>query len=298
MQTQASSQVRHRGLAVSVTLVALAVAPAVMPAGSPLAPSVAEAAVTSYRTTTSYVGGGTSVNVRSAPQLTVGNPDNTVYRLPTGAQLSIECQLVGGKLGFSQYSENRTWNRLSDGRYIHDVVTTSPGGPRSALADGGYVAWSSTIPRCASAPSSVRDRAVQAALATVGHRLATDTGDAGYFSAADWGPAPYGEWSGDCVKLPVAAYLKAGAGRIPSGGTAAQMYTNYRNAGLIRSGAAPAGALVFWPNIAAGYGHVALALGDGRVVSTDGMDYANRPNHIVGISHYGASAGWALPPGV
>lgn len=259
--------------------------------------STADAAVTNYVTTTAYVGGGTTVNVRSAPVITVGNPNNTVYTLPTGRQLSIECQLVGGRLGFSQYADNRTWDKLADGRYIHDAVTTTPADVgRQALSDGGYVRYSSTIPRCGTSNVTVRDRAVQAALATVGHVYAQDTGDAAYFSSGDWAPGPYGEWSGDCVKLPVAAYLKAGL-RIPTAGSAAAMYRTYRDRGLIGTGVAPTGALVFWPSAAAGTGHVAISLGDGRVVTTNGYDTNKQANSIRAASYFGTSAGWALPPG-
>lgn len=260
-----------------------------------VSPSIAEAAVTSYSTTTAYVGGGTTVNVRSAPVITIGNPNNTVYTLPTGRVLSIECQLVGGKLGFSQYAENRTWDKLSDGRYIHDAVTTAPADQgRQSLPDGGYVRYSSTIPRCGAA--STRDKAVAAARATIGHVRAQDTNDAAYFSAADWAPGPYGEWSGDCVKLAVASYRKANLS-IPTAGSAAAMYRLYSSKGLIRSGSAPSGALIFWPNAAEGAGHVAISLGDGTVATTNGRDGSQQANSIRGIAYFGAPAGWALPPG-
>jgi hypothetical protein len=153
-------------------------------------------------------------------------------------------------------------------------------------------------PLCdAPAPSSVRDRAVQAALRTEGHWNAQDTGDAAYFSGGDWAPGPYGEWSGDCIKLTVAAYLDAGLGRIPSAGSAAAMYRTYLNRGPVHAGTGPVGALVFWPNAAGGTGHVALSLGDGRVVTTNGYDTNRKVNSIRPASYFSTAAGWALPPG-
>lgn len=185
------------------------------------------------------------------------------------------------------------------------VWSTETGGRTGARLvvqdDGNLVLYQGSTPVWSrhDAPSDVADRAASAAHATVGHVWAQDTGDAGYFPASSWEPGPYGEWSGDCVKLAVAAYLKAGLGRIPSAGTARQMYFDYRDRGLIRTGTPPAGALVFWPDAAGSFGHVAVSLGGGQVASTMGLDEAERANAQVstGYPFGGTMAGWAMPPG-
>lgn len=181
-----------------------------------------------------------------------------------------------------------------------ESATTGKSNAHLTLQDDGnlviYQGWTPVWDRYTTT-NSVAERAASAARATIGHANAADTGDAGYFAAGDWAPGPYGEWSGDCVKLTIAAYIKAGLGRIPSAGTARQMYFDYRDRGLIRSGTPPAGALVFYPDIAQAFGHVAVSLGGGQVATTMGLDGANRSNAQSAVGYFGSSPGWAMPPG-
>lgn len=248
----------------------------------------AQAAVAA-RATTSYIGGGTTVNVRTSPYIS----NNVAYTVSNGASIYISCQLVGGRLGFSQYADNRTWNKLTNGRYIHDAVTNTPADQgRIYLSDGGYVRFSSTIPRCGSTTAPTRQQqAANQALSTVGKVWAQDTGMAHFFSASDWYPGPYGEWSYDCAKLVRASYLKLGYSP-RSAGTAYGLWQAYGSPR--RTDTPPTGAFIFWPNL----NHVAISVGGGRYVTTMGnRDGAHAPNALrtIGDGAYGMPTGWAMP---
>jgi hypothetical protein len=76
------------------------------------------------------------------------------------------------------------------------------------------------------------------------------------------------------------------------------MYRTYLNRGLVHAGTGPVGALVFWPNAAGGTGHVALSLGDGRVVTTNGYDTNRKVNSIRPASYFGTPPGGPCRPAV
>lgn len=246
---------------------------------APVGGTPAEAAVTGYQATTTYIGGGATVNVRVATSLT----SRIAYTLSSGSSLSIDCQVVGGRLGFSQYADNRTWDRLSSGNYVHDVVTTTPGGPRMTLPDGGYVAYSSNIPKCGapvSAPPATREtRAVDFARSQLG--------------VSNTNLTPDGMWSGWCELLAEQAY-----GTRSRYGSALADYNAQRAAGRIHTDTnPPAGALVFyqWGT----YGHVGISLGGGQVISTKGFSTPEpvRQHAVVGIGSTGLPyLGWSYAP--
>lgn len=283
--TSASSTMKNTAIT-RVVLVCLVLVSALV-AGLGVTASPASAAV-SAQATTRFIGGGATVNIRTAPSV----QSTVAYVVNNGAPITIECQLVGGKLGFSAYAENRTWNKLTNGRYIHDAVTTTPADQaRVYLSDGGYVRYSSNIPRCGSTPAaSLQQSAANNARSTVGYAYAQSTGMAGYFSASSWSPGPYGEWSYDCVKAVRAAYLKAGY-TPRSGATATAMWQAYGSPR--RTDAAPVGAFLFWPNI----NHVAIVVSPGVMVSTMGrFDGDEEPNALLNIGEvYGQPTGWAMP---
>lgn len=82
-----------------------------------------------------------------------------------------------------------------------------------------------------------------------------------------WGK--YGDWSGDCVMFTGLAWWSVGQ-KIHSGSTAAVIAGTYS----LKSGTPPRGAAVFWNWTSGGinWGHVAISLGNGMVVTTQGMD--------------------------
>ena len=225
---------------------------------------------------------GTSrANVRTAP--TVSAP--IVRRLDPGTTIDVVCQGVGDRFGSAPYPDNRTWNRLRDGTWVHDMLASTPGGRRENLAGGGYAFWTPSLPRCgSSAPPpapparSTQDRAVSWALAQVGR------GD-------------YDYW---CLKFSLDAY-RIGAGRtVPSAGWARQWW-DQRPAQQRRGDASPPkGALVFWnwtgtvDGINRNWGHVGVSLGDGRVVSS--RFSTGRGVHVFRLSDARSNyLGWIMP---
>ncbi len=107
----------------------------------------------------------------------------------------------------------------------------------------------------------------------------------------DWAPGPYGEWSGDCAKFVSAAWRMAGVGIVR--GNAREQYYAYQS--RVQGGTAPRGALVFWPNVAPPFGHIAIADGGGGVYTTRGLDRDGLTIAQVPASTFGASAGWVMP---
>ncbi len=233
----------------------------------------AQAAVSAYATTR-FIGGGTTVNVRTSPAIASGN---VAYTVGSGAAISIDCQLVGGRLGFSQYADNRTWNPLTNGRYIHDAVTTTPADQgRIYLPDGGYVRYSSNIPRCGGTVSSRESRAVAWVQSQLGVRYTSST--------------PDGMWSGWCE-----AFVEIAFGTRYRYGSAIANYNAQRAAGRVRTDTnPPRGVLVFysWGT----YGHVGISLGGGQVISTQGYStpLPVRQHSVTGVGL--PYLGWAYAP--
>jgi len=114
---------------------------------------------------------------------------------------------------------------------------------------------------------------------------------ANFFTNADWAPGPVGEWTLDCVKLPMASYIKAG--RRPATASTAygvwQVYGSPR-----RTDTPPVGAMIFFPNL----NHITISVGNGRMVSTMGTEEGQwKPNANLPVfgSLYGTPTGWAMP---
>jgi hypothetical protein len=225
--------------------------------------------------------------------LVIYDPSGAIYESGTGGGPDGSQLVMQGDGNLVMYRSDGTpyWDTKTNGTGRYELIMQNDGN-LVVYADGA-ARWAS---RGVPPPRTPRDIAANAALATVGHVWAQDTGDAGYFSTNDWSPGPYGEWSGDCVKLTVAAYRHANM-TIPTSGTARQMFYDYQARGLIRQGAPPAGALVFYPNQAPPYGHIAVAVNGNEVATTMGLDGDQAANARKPISYFGEPAGWALPPG-
>ena len=83
------------------------------------------------------------------------------------------------------------------------------------------------------------------------------------------------------------------AGHEIAKGDAAQQYEADRS--RVSGGSAPAGALVFYSNVAAPYGRIAIADCSGNVYTTQGMDNANLPVAVESVGYVGTPAGWVMP---
>ena len=218
-----------------------------------LAATPAEAAVKT-KATTSYAG-GTAVNLRSGPSTT----SKVVRSVRSGTALTVTCQTTGTAIGYGKWSGNRTWNKLSDGTYVHDVLTTLPGNGTKVNHGGGrYSLFSKGISRCSApkpAPKTSREsKAVSWARSQVGVRHTSLTSD--------------GMWSGWCERFAELAYGTSGRY-----GSAAANYRAQKAAGRLKTtGTPPAGALVFYEWGA--YGHVAISTGGGKAISTQGYETA------------------------
>ena len=102
-----------------------------------------------------------------------------------------------------------------------------------------------------------------------------------------------GDWSGYCTRFVWTAWFRAGVD-IWAAKHATQMFVRF--ASVLRSGDAPVGAILFWPDFAAA-GHVAIADGKGWMYTAVGGYAENRPIAHSPITDMGPGlAGWALPP--
>lgn len=238
-----------------------------------VAAAPASADVLGYRTTTAYIGGGSYVNVRTAPSLSAP----IAYTKPNNSSLQILCQAVGSKLGFGPYADNRTFDLLGgadSGRWVHDVVTTTPGGTHVAVDGGGYTSFTPSIPRCGQqAPTATREsKAVDFARTQLGS----------------------GSYAGLCERFVENSF--GTSGQFYSATTA---YNTLNRAGQIHRGTdAPAGALLFYSTPGQGPdGHVSLSIGSGQSISSFGYVGSGRPIRQVGILDRGLPyLGWAFAP--
>jgi hypothetical protein len=114
---------------------------------------------------------------------------------------------------------------------------------------------------------------------------------------------PVGDyWSGWCAGFARLAY-EFGAKIVPkyaNSPSAKAWYLAYKDAGLTKkySASLPVGSLVFWEKLDGdgGFGHAAVYVGNGMVVSTDGGDGQRLPNHRVDpVARYGTPSGAVVP---
>jgi len=235
--------------------------------------------------------GGSGVSARTSPTV----PPGSGYGAPENAEFGVRCQVIGEPFG----PRGNTLYLLSeyDGRvfYIPDYYTSSPHlagqppiagipmcgqSPGPAQGSSPVIQGSSPcLQNCGSAPqaaSTPASRAVAWALTQEGRAYATpDVANA--YSAADWAPGNPGEWSGDCLRFVYHAYRVAGGPSVVTAATAYQSYLRYRSMGRVKTnGTPPAGALVFW-TAGLSAGHVAISLGGGNAIGTNGVDRQERP---------------------
>jgi len=219
----------------------------------------AAGAVTGY-----HVVASPSLNARSGP----GTGYAIVGSLPNGTPIDLSCQQQGG----TNVGGNATWDRLSNGWWISDYWTNSP----------SFNSYIPGVPACTTAPPPVSvgvgEQAAQWALARVGQVYTNENPNASY-------------WSGWCETFAWLAYGRHFTG-FPS---AIANYYAWHSAGYIHGGVPPRGALVFYNY--APYGHVAVAIGNGQVVSTIG--YSNQRLAVAqhAYNYFSYYLGWAMPFG-
>jgi hypothetical protein len=123
---------------------------------------------------------------------------------------------------------------------------------------------------------SEQRRAVAASLQATGtseiyqvYPTATDKANAAnVYHFNNWGT--YQDWSGDCVMFTALSWYRA-KDIMRNGLTAAAIATSYANAGLMHTDTSPPrGAAAFWHW--GTVGHVAISLGNGMIVTTQGLD--------------------------
>ena len=104
--------------------------------------------------------------------------------------------------------------------------------------------------------------------------------DARWFAPSEWSPGPVNEWAGDCPKLPYAVYKVFGLTVQKRG--AAKNLSYYQSRGLLKQGEPGLGDIVFYPASAGNgwLGHEAIYVGNGRTMSTQGMDWSGKPNWL------------------
>lgn len=107
-------------------------------------------------------------------------------------------------------------------------------------------------------------------------------------------------WSGWCQAFAGGAYRMTGYGSLSGYGSAAGTYREYKRRGLVQTNMAASsisiGALVYYStNLAGGFGHVAVYVGNGYVVSTQGVDDPTKPVARLKLSTWGNPIGWVMP---
>lgn len=154
---------------------------------------------------------------------------------------------------------------------------------------------SSWVTRQAKVPNCSTHRGVSAA--TWAAERDRDIHTTSAIANALWRTPHDTRWSGGCAGFVYASYTY-GAKRAPRfAGDARPKYNNYRAAGKVRSMSTEPtiGASVFYPSVAAPYGHEAIYLGGGIVQTTQGLPNETKPNARRSINHWGKPAGWVHP---
>ncbi|MFV0373452.1 SH3 domain-containing protein [Microbacterium sp.] len=240
--------------ALRVTLVAAAV----VSTGLFVAPPAPAAAAQS---TATVITSGVNLNVRSGP----GTKYSVVKSLAPGTRIGINCYRNGSSVT-GPYGASTIWysvEGVSNGWVTDAWIYTGSNNPVTSP--------------CASSTTTRESKAYSWAAAQIGA------------TSDPWGRAIDG-W---CARWSVGAYGQLNAGYA----SAYDMWLGFKSKGLTRtSGTAPKGTFVFFGKASVNgyYGHVAIATGDGRMITTGGKitvqpySWANAP--YLGWSY--APAGW------
>jgi hypothetical protein len=216
--------------------------------------------------------GATALNTAPASAATI---TSNVNLRPCVNLANGNCAPVG-TTGTSGMLKMRCWrdDSWATGNYRSNrwfLVVLNDG--REGYVHSSYVPASSqtSTPNCSTLAFV---RAADFAIGLIGQIYASSTVARDY-SATDWGPGPFGEWSGDCAKLTGSSFTR-GAGVSYQRGNAIDQYNAYKRNGQIHAGIPRYGDPVFY-NIASPFGHTAIYVGGKTIVSTQGLDGDGRP---------------------
>ena len=237
--------------------------------------------------------GSEGISSRYAPQLAARNG----YGAPANASVVTQCYGFGDAVG--PYANRLWWTITYAGRtfWAPDRYLSTPNAANQPYAGARSCSTPTSQPAPPPPPSTTSTAATRAAAyarTLVGQTFA-NASDAAIYPAWSWGQ-PYGEWAGDCPKLPGVAYARATGNNsyIPRVGDADDLANYYRSRGRVQGGVPPVGALVFY-DIARPYGHVAISIGGGQIVTTRGLDGNRYANSQVAYTFFGNYLGWAMP---
>lgn len=190
--------------------------------------------------------------VRSTPVRNGPSVGSTIVKtIASGTTVNVGSQTAGTKCLVGTYPNNCTWNRLTDGTWIHDRDLNTSAGLATTTVSGsgsGYFKGTSGLPRCTAS--------------TLGR---TQADAAAWWAETHLGVDMYKGW---CLAFCMNAW-RWGAGRtnVLSADTAILNWNRISAANKSTSTNPPRGALVYWSTNAA-EGHVAIAAGGGYVVTT------------------------------
>lgn len=219
--------------------------------------------------------GGVGVGIR------LGSPSGTkVTGPPEGASdFTLQCQTTGPSAGGSVIWDQIVWRGTTG--YVPDAYILT-----------GYNGFDPRIPRCGSAPAPTppapTSRAERAAAWAEGQ-----IGDSNPGSVEN--PNDPSRWSGYCETFAEVAWATTpGVARTRTFTySSAQAHAN-AVASRLRQGVPPRGAIVLYSN-SSGYGHAAISVGNGQVVSTNGWWWEDKPNFRTSYTSFSGYRGWYMP---
>lgn len=221
----------------------------------------------------------TTTPVRNGPSIR----STQIGTLGGGVAVTVGSQTGGSKLFGGSYPNNGTWNRLTNGNWIHDHYLDTPArGPQIYFNDGtgGYALFSGAqLPRTT---PSILGRTLHNSVAWFAETQMGITDYVGYC----WG------FCFDCWRY--------GADQDPpiSGATAMAVWNAVVARGWARGGTPPEGAIAHWSYSGAA-GHCAVSAGNGNVVSSyygqsQTISWATIPQ-VTGALGGGRYLGWWYP---
>lgn len=229
-----------------------------------------------YCVNTAKAGCGTTFDATYNATEKVGSPTIALYQT-----VSMQCWIDGSSYtGPTQTSSRWFWVKSSTG-----TVGFVPAAVTRRQTTVGHCKYNHPV------------TAARIAAERYGEKYARDS-DAKIFSTTSWtgpdGRYKVGEWSGDCPKLPyVGWFLATGNSRAILRNDAKVNYQTYKSAGKIKTGKPPVGAVVFYDQSA--WGHTAIALGNGLIVTTSGSDGAEQKNVIRAYTRSANYLGYYAP---
>lgn len=222
-----------------------------------------------------------STSVRNGPSI----KSTIVQTLGSGASVSVGSQCAGTQLMSGSSPYNCTWNRLTNGNWIHDHYLNTPANGTKAWVSGANND-SNDNPRAYFLPTIGLPRTTASILGR------TQASGATFWAETHLGVNEYGEYGGWCLAFCLNAW-RWGVDRtdVKSASTALANWqrigSSYKHAGDANP---PAGALAYWTTTGTA-GHVAFSAGSGNLVST-WVGGSNQSVFWTSINTLSARSGW------